>query len=70
MRVEIGVNRGERAEEQTADVGKGAGAAGRDASLGEQGVEGAEGMVDALSVLEAASVLGQRDHEVLGVRRL
>jgi hypothetical protein len=34
--------------------------------LRQQGVEGAEGMVDALRVLEAAGFLSQRNQEILG----
>jgi hypothetical protein len=58
------VDCGERADEKTADVGEGGGTAGRDASLRQQGVEGPEGMVDALRVLEAAGFLSQE--EILG----
>src|SRR5260370_20753387 len=58
------------AKEQAADVGEGAGAAWGDASLGAESVEGAEGMIDALSVLEAAGFLGEGDGEVLGVAGL
>ena len=56
--VEVGIDGRERAEKQAADVGESAGAARRDAPLGAESVEGAEGMVDALGVLEAAGPLG------------
>ena len=62
--IEIVVDCGERAKEKTADVGEGGGSARGDASLRQQGVEGAEGMVDALRVLEAAGFLGQGSQEV------
>jgi hypothetical protein len=35
--------------------------------LGQEGVEAAEGVVDALGVLETARALGESDYEVLGV---
>jgi hypothetical protein len=67
VRVEIGIDCGESAEEQAADVGECAGAARGDAATGQKGVEGGEGMIDALGVLEAAGLLSQGDGEVLGV---
>src|SRR5260370_12778193 len=70
VRVKIGVDCGEGAEEQVADVGEEGGGGGGDASLGHEGVEGGEGMVDALGVLEAAGFFGQGRQEVLGVARL
>jgi hypothetical protein len=63
VRVEVGVDCRQGAEEQAADVGEGAGAAWRDASLGAEGVELAEGMIDALGVLEAAGFLGQGEEK-------
>src|SRR5579859_3642145 len=56
--VEVGVDGRKRAEEQAADVSEGAGAAWRDAPLGAESVQGSEGMVDALGVLEAKGLLG------------
>src|SRR5712671_6196225 len=64
--IEVGVNCGEGAEEEAADVGEGSGAAGRDAPLSEQGVEGAERIVDAGGVLEPAGSCGERSEEVFG----
>src|SRR6267142_413683 len=43
--IEIGVDGGQGAEKQAADVGEGAGAAWGDASLGAQSVQGAEGVI-------------------------
>src|SRR5882762_9095600 len=64
--VEVGVDCGEGAEEEAADVGEGGGAARRNTSLSEQGVEGAERIVDAGGVLEAAGSGGERSQEVFG----
>src|SRR5258708_26926283 len=57
---------GQSAQEEAADVGEGGGAAGRDASLSEQGIEGAERIVDAGGVLETAGSCGERSQEVFG----
>src|SRR6266849_7017017 len=67
VRVEIIVDCRQRAEEQVADIGEDAGAARGDAALGQERVEGSEGIVDALRVLEAAGFLGEGRQEVLGV---
>src|SRR5467141_1950649 len=64
--IEVGVDCGEGAQEEAADVGEGGGAAGRDASLSEQGIEGAERMGDASGVLESAGCGGERGQEVSG----
>jgi hypothetical protein len=52
------IDGGEGAEEQAADVGEHGGAAGRDASFGEEIVESAEGVVDALGPLEIEGLAG------------
>src|SRR6266849_7389350 len=65
--IKIGVDCGQGAEEQVADIGEDAGAARGDAALGQERVQGSEGIVDALGVLEAASFLGEERQEVLGV---
>src|SRR5882762_7899401 len=64
--IEVGVDCGQGAQEEAADVGEGGGAAGRDASLSEEGVEGAERIVDAGGVLEAAGSGGEWGQEVFG----
>ena len=64
--IEVGVDCGEGAEEKAADISEGGGAAGRDASLSEEGVEGAERIVDASGVLESAGSGGERSQEVFG----
>src|SRR6266576_5475648 len=64
--IRVGVDCGEGAQEEAADVGEGGGAAGRDASLSEQGVEGTERIVDASGVLESAGSCGERSQEVFG----
>jgi hypothetical protein len=51
-------------KKEAADIGEGAGAAWRDASLGAESEENAERMVDALGVLEAIGFLGQDSQEV------
>jgi hypothetical protein len=68
--IEIGVDGCQGAEKQAADVGEGARAAWGDASLCAKSVEGAEGVIDALSVLEATGFVGQSGGEVLGVAGL
>ena len=60
------IDGGEGAEEEAADVSKNGGAAGRDASFGEEIVESAEGVVDALRPLEIESVAGEHFAEVNG----
>ena len=52
----IGIDLGQRAEEQATDEGENGSAAGRDAVLGQEFVEMLQGMVDALSGLEAFKV--------------
>jgi hypothetical protein len=58
---------GEGAEEQAADVGEDGGAARGDAAFGEEIVEDAEGVVDALRPLEIESVPGEGDTKIFGV---
>jgi hypothetical protein len=58
------------AEEQAGDVGEPSGAARGDLSAGEEFVEGGEGVVDALGILEVRGVLGEYSGEVSGVGRL
>ena len=58
---------GEGAEEQAADVGENGGAAWGDAAFGEEIVEDAEGVVDALRPLEIVSVPGEGDTKIFGV---
>jgi hypothetical protein len=53
------VDRGQGAEEEAADVGEDGGAAGRDASFGEEIVESAEGVIDALRILEFGGLTGE-----------
>jgi hypothetical protein len=55
---------GECAEEQAADVGKDGSAARGDAAFGEEDVESAEGVVDALGPLKIVSVPSERLAEV------
>jgi hypothetical protein len=57
--VMVVVDRGQRAEEKAADVGEDGGAAGRDASFGEEIVESAEGVIDALRILEFGCLTGE-----------
>ncbi|OLD58584.1 MAG: hypothetical protein AUI33_17445 [Ignavibacteria bacterium 13_1_40CM_2_61_4] len=52
----IGIDLGQGAEEQATDEGENGSAAGRDAVLGQEFVEMLQGMVDALSGLEAFKV--------------
>jgi hypothetical protein len=66
IRVRVVVDSRESAEEEAADVGEDGSATGGDASLREEGVEGAEGIVDALGVLEARSLLGERFKKING----
>ena len=66
----VAVDGGEGAEKHAGDVGESGGAARGDASAGEKFVEGGEGVVDALGVLEVAGVLGEHSGEVFGVGRL
>jgi hypothetical protein len=58
------IDGGEGAEEQAANVGEDGGAAGRDASFGEELVESAEGVVDALESLEIEGLASQGFAEV------
>jgi hypothetical protein len=53
------------AEEQAADVGEDRSATGRDATLRQQGIQLAEGMVDALGALKIAGVAQESHGEVL-----
>ena len=62
------INCGKGAEEQAADVGQNGSAPGRDASFGEKVVECAEGMVDALGVLEFGRLPSKRFAEINGAR--
>src|SRR5882762_4109583 len=68
--VKVGVDGGQGAEKQAADVGEGAGAAWGDTSLCAESVEGSERVIDALSVLKTACLVGQSGGEVLGVAGL
>jgi hypothetical protein len=56
----------ERAEEQAADVGENGGTARGDAVLGQEFVEVAEGMVDALGGLEVVEIPGEGDVKIGG----
>ena len=58
---------GKGAEEQAADVGENGGAARGDAAFGEEIVEDAEGVVDALRPLEIVSAPGEGDTKIFGV---
>lgn len=60
----------EAAKEEAADVSESGSAARRNASAGEKFVEGCEGIVDALGIQEAGSVVDQRVSEVLVVVEL
>jgi hypothetical protein len=62
--VELLVDGGEGTEEQAGDVGESGGAASGDLSAGEEFVEGGEGVVDALGILEVGGVLGEYSGEV------
>src|SRR5271168_5462781 len=64
---QIGVDLGEGAEEQAADVGEDGGAAGGDAVLSQKRVEVGERKVDALSGLEALRIDEQGCVEVSGL---
>jgi hypothetical protein len=66
----VAVDGGEGAEKHAGNVGESGGAARGDASAGEKFVEGGEGVVDALGILEVAGVLGEFRGEVFGVGRL
>jgi hypothetical protein len=63
----LAVNGGQGAEEQAGDVGESGGAAWGDLSAGEELVEGGEGVIDALGILEVRGVLGEYSGEVSGV---
>jgi hypothetical protein len=63
----IDVNLREGAKEQAADVGKNGGAASRDAVLGQEGIEVVEGVVDALSGLEALVIMAEVEEVVGGL---
>jgi hypothetical protein len=58
--VGVVVDGGEGAEEQAAYVGENGGASGRYASLSEEIVKSAEGVIDALRVLEICGLTGKR----------
>jgi hypothetical protein len=58
VEAEVFVDGGESAEEQAGDLGESGGAARGDASAGEKFVEGREGVVDTLGILEVTGVLG------------
>jgi hypothetical protein len=66
----VAVDGGEGAEKHAGNVGESGGAARGDASAGEKFVEGGEGVVDALGILEVTGVLGKFRGEVFGVGRL
>jgi hypothetical protein len=59
------IDGGEGAEEQAADVNEDGGAAWGDASFGDEIVEGAEGVVDALGPLEIESITSEHLAKVL-----
>jgi hypothetical protein len=61
----VGINLGERTEEQTADVSENGGTARGDAVLGEELEEVHEGMVDALGGLEGLEIAAEVG-EVIG----
>ena len=52
----IGIDLGQGAEKQATDEGENGSAAGRDAVLGQEFVEMLQGMIDALSGLEAFEI--------------
>jgi hypothetical protein len=56
--VGIVVDCGQRSEKQAADIGEDVGATRRDAALGQECIEDAEGLVDAIGILETAGLLG------------
>lgn len=60
----IGIDSGKGAEEETRDVSEDGSAAGRDFAGGEEGIEIGEGVVDALSGLEAAGIKREEAGEV------
>jgi len=62
--VAVVIDGGESAEEEIADVGEDGSAAGRDVAGGEELVEVAEGVVDALGGLEALPLEEERFGEV------
>ena len=70
FRIEVGVDGGQGAKKKAADVGEGTGATWRDASLCAESVEGSERVIDALSVLKTASLVGQGGGKVLGIAGL
>jgi len=63
----IGIDGGEGTEEETADVSKDRGTAGRDEIVGEEAVEVLEGVVYALGGLEGMGVVEEGDLQVEGV---
>jgi hypothetical protein len=70
VEAELFVDGGEGAEEQAGDIGESGGAARGDAPAREEFVEGGEGVVDALGVLEVRGVLDEYSGEVPGVGQL
>ena len=66
MRVGIVVDGGEGADKKTGEIAQYGGAAWRDGVGSQEGIEGLYGVVDSLSVLEAARALQEVEGEVLG----
>src|SRR5579859_7223198 len=64
------VDGGEGAEQEVGDVGEDGGAAWGDAAFGEEMVEGAEGVVDALGPLKGEGAGGKSGREIFGVAGL
>ncbi len=58
------VDGGKAAKEKTGDIGENGGAAGRDMSLGQEGVKVGQGVVDALGGLESGGLAGEVMGEV------
>jgi hypothetical protein len=55
------------AKEETADVGEGGGATGRDGSCGEVNVQVCQGVVDAMNTAEAVSTVDERADAIIRV---
>ncbi len=60
----VGVDCWESAQQQAVDIGENRGTPRGDAFLGQEPVEGAQGMVDALSSLESLGLAGQSKGDV------
>src|SRR5713226_9151003 len=60
----VGVDGREGAQEQAVDIGENGGTPRGDAVPGQEPVEGAQGMVDALSGLESLGLAGQSEGDV------